>query len=465
MFLVGVSQLAVGLMNWLSALLVKPNALPRLDFSSGIAPECRTTVAVPTMLKSDEGIDQLIETLEIHFLANRDEYLHFALLTDFADASAEVMPGDDELLERARAGIERLNREHAPERGDRFFLFHRPRRWNHGEGVWMGYERKRGKLEDFNAVLRGGSRECFSGIVGDLAILPSIRYVITLDTDTHLPREAAWRMVGAMAHPLNRPVFDTARGIVTEGYGILQPRVSVSLAGARKSWFVRLWAGEVGMDPYTRQVSDVYQDLFGEGSFIGKGIYDVDAFRRAKEGRFPENTVLSHDLLEGCHVRSGLLSDVELYEGHPSRYNVDVARRHRWIRGDWQIIQWLLPRVSAAGGRRARNPLSALSRWKILDNLRRSLVPAAPFVLGLSVSGPVGRGAGSRLVDQPADRIQGSRTYSGPEVFSPPLGATALALFRDLCQREGKLAATRQRAGRARTQSRIAGTLWIGPGR
>lgn len=380
-FLLGASQLAVGLMNWLATLLVKPNALPRMDFSSGIAPDCRTIVAVPTMLKSGEGVDRLIETLEIHFLANQDEHLHFSLLTDFADAPNEFMPGDDDLLERARAGIKMLNQKHAPERADRFFLFHRPRRWNDGEGVWMGFERKRGKLADFNAILRGGSRECFSGIDGDLSLLSSIRYVITLDTDTHLPRDTAWKMVGAMAHPLNRPVFDTAHGIVTEGYGILQPRVGVSFSGARKSWFVRLAAGDVGMDPYTRQVSDVYQDLFGEGSFIGKGIYDVDAFQQATEGQFPENTVLSHDLLEGCHVRAGLLSDVELYEGHPSRYNVDVDRRRRWIRGDWQIVQWLLPRVCGTDGRRTRNPLSALSRWKIIDNLRRSFVPAALVLL------------------------------------------------------------------------------------
>ncbi|MGC9451354.1 MAG: GH36-type glycosyl hydrolase domain-containing protein [Oceanipulchritudo sp.] len=381
LFLLGASQLAVGLINWLSGLLVKPHALPRMDFSSGIAPDCRTMTAVPTMLKSSEGIDRLIETLEIHFLANRDPHLHFALLTDFADAPAEVMPGDDDLLAQAQAGIELLNQRHAPESGGRFFLFHRPRLWNDGEGVWMGFERKRGKLADFNAVLRSGSRHHFSAIVGDLAILPSIRYVITLDTDTHMPRDAAWKMVGAMAHPLNRPVLDGVRGIVTAGYGILQPRLSVSLAGARRSWFVRLYTGEVGLDPYTRQVSDVYQDLFGEGSFIGKGIYDVDAFRLATRGRFPQNTVLSHDLLEGCHVRSGLLSDVELYEGHPARYNVDVDRRHRWVRGDWQILQWLMPRVAAADGRRMQNPLSALSRWKILDNLRRSLVPPALVLL------------------------------------------------------------------------------------
>ncbi|HYW80646.1 MAG TPA: cyclic beta 1-2 glucan synthetase, partial [Thermoguttaceae bacterium] len=376
-FLICASQLAVALMNWLSTLLMKPRLLPRLDYSSGIAPNCRTMVVVPTMLTSLSDADRLIERLEIHHLANRDQHLHFALLTDFRDAPEAVLPEDQGLLQRARAGVEMLNRKYPSENHTRFFLFHRPRRWNVGEGLWMGYERKRGKLMEFNARLRGGSRGCFSEIVGETAILPAIKYVITLDTDTQLPRDAARRLVGTMAHPLNRPEFDALRGIVAEGYSIMQPRVGVSLPSARRSWFVRLFAGDTGIDPYTREVSDVYQDVFQEGSFIGKGVYDVDAFQRAIAGRFPENTVLSHDLLEACHARSALVSDVEFYEEHPSRYNVDVDRRHRWIRGDWQITQWLLPRVPGSDARRMANPLSGLSRWKIFDNLRRSLVPVA----------------------------------------------------------------------------------------
>ena len=380
-FFLCASQLAVALMNWLSMLLIKPRRLPRLDTSSGITSEGRTMVVVPTMLTSLAGVDRLLETLEIHHLANRDPHLHFALLTDFRDAPEETLPGDPALVERVRAGVDWLNAKYAPERQDRFFWFHRPRRWNPGEGVWMGYERKRGKLMEFNAFLRGGSGDCFCEIVGATALLPGIKYVITLDTDTQLPRDAARQLVGAMGHPLNRPEFDPARGIVVEGYSILQPRVGVSLPSARRSWFVRLFAGDAGIDPYTREVSDVYQDLFQEGSFIGKGIYDVDAFQRAMNGRFPENTVLSHDLLEACHARSALVSDVELYEEHPSRYNVDIDRRHRWIRGDWQITQWLLPRVPGSDARRIANPLSVLSRWKIVDNLRRSLVPAALLLL------------------------------------------------------------------------------------
>ncbi|HEX5338864.1 MAG TPA: glucoamylase family protein [Gallionella sp.] len=371
------SQLAVALMNWLSTLLVKPCLLPRLDFSSGITPACRTMVVVPTMLTNPDGVDRLIETLEIHHLANRDPYLHFALLTDYLDATEEIMPGDQALLQRAQAGIEMLNRKYPSGKKALFFLLHRPRRWNAAEDVWMGYERKRGKLMEFNALLRGGSRECFSGIVGDMAVLSSIKYVITLDTDTQLPREAARQLAGTMAHPLNHPVFDAKRGIVTTGYSILQPRVGVSLPSARRSWFVRIFASDAGIDPYTREVSDVYQDVFQEGSYIGKGIYDVDAFERAMHGRFPENTILSHDLLEACHARSALVSDVEFFEEYPSRYNVDVDRRRRWIRGDWQITQWLLPRVPGSDASRIANPLSVLSQWKILDNLRRSLVPVA----------------------------------------------------------------------------------------
>ncbi|MDP1635024.1 MAG: cyclic beta 1-2 glucan synthetase, partial [Gallionellaceae bacterium] len=371
------SQLAVALMNWLSTLLVKPCLLPRLDYSSGITPAYRTMVVVPTMLTNPAGVDSLIEALEIHHLANRDQRLHFALLTDFQDAVEEIMPGDQALQQRAQAGVEMLNRKYPAGNNSLFFLLHRPRRWNAAEGIWMGYERKRGKLMEFNALLRGASRECFSGIVGDTAVLSSIKYVITLDTDTQLPRDAARQLVGTMAHPLNHPVFDAIRGIVTTGYSILQPRVGVSLPSARRSWFVRLFASDAGIDPYTREVSDVYQDVFQEGSYIGKGIYDVDAFQRAMQGRFPENTILSHDLLEACHARSALVSDVEFFEAYPSRYNVDIDRRHRWIRGDWQITQWLLPRVPGSDAGRIANPLSVLSQWKILDNLRRSLVPVA----------------------------------------------------------------------------------------
>ena len=379
------SHLAVAIVNWLATLLVAPRPLPRMDFSGGIPPEFRTLAVVPSFLVTPRSIENLAAALEVRFLANRDANLCFGLLTDFRDASEETLPEDEPLLRQAARRIEDLNEKYRNEypdtTGDIFFLFHRPRRWNPQEKTWMGYERKRGKLADLNSLLRGGPHGLFSLIVGGTATLPGVKYVITLDTDTELPRDSARQLVGAMAHPLNRPRYDDRLQRICEGYAILQPRMGVSLPGTNRSRYARLFGSEPGIDPYTRAVSDVYQDLFGEGSFIGKGIYDVEAFERALTGRFPENAILSHDLLEGCYARSALLSDVQLYEEYPSRYQADVSRRHRWMRGDWQIVRWLLPRVPAPGARSQPNPLSALSRWKIFDNLRRSLVPPALTVL------------------------------------------------------------------------------------
>ena len=384
------SHLAIALVNWLATLLAVPRPLPRLDFAKGIPAECRTLVVVPTLLTSTQNIDELVEALEVRFLANQDPNLHFALLTDFRDAHEETLPADEPLLLLAKNRIDELNQKYLTTQGDAFFLFHRPRRWNPQEQLWMGYERKRGKLGDLNALLRGSGQDNFSLIVGAIDPLFNVKYVITLDTDTQLPRDSARQFVGAIAHPLNRAHFDEKRQRVTEGYGILQPRVAVNLPGANRSRYARLFGSEPGIDPYTRAVSDVYQDLFGEGSFIGKGIYDVDAFEQSLKGRFPENRILSHDLLEGCYARSALLSDVQLYEDYPSRYDADVSRRHRWIRGDWQIASWLLSRVpgnhadTGSQPKRQGNPLTALSQWKIFDNQRRSLVPAALTLLLLS---------------------------------------------------------------------------------
>ncbi|MEI7968629.1 MAG: glucoamylase family protein [Betaproteobacteria bacterium] len=393
------SQPAVGLVNWMATLLVAPRVLPRMDFERGIPREARTLVVVPTMLTEDGDLDGLFEALEVRFLANRDPSLHFGLLTDFGDAGTEHCPGDAALIEAAVARVEALNRQYGadarPGDGVPFCLFHRARCWNSRERIWMGYERKRGKLAALNALLRPGGPPPLSGfshVIGDVDVLSQVRFVITLDTDTQLPRDAARQLIGAMSHPLNRPRYDPALGRITAGYGILQPRVSVALPGTNRSRYAQLQGGEAGIDPYTRAVSDVYQDLFGEGSFIGKGIYDVDAFEQALGGRLPENSILSHDLLEGCHARSGLVTDIQVVEAFPARYDVDVARRHRWIRGDWQLAGWLLPRVrcvsgptaTAPAGTRERNPLSALSQWKLIDNLRRSLVPVSTLSLLLA---------------------------------------------------------------------------------
>ncbi|HWP67799.1 MAG TPA: cyclic beta 1-2 glucan synthetase, partial [Rectinemataceae bacterium] len=340
--------LSIALVNWIVMIFTAPHILPRMDFAGGIPPESRTLVVVPAMLSSTRHIERLVEALEVRLLANRDDNLLFGLLTDFPDAGQQTLPLDGELVRYARQKIEELNDAYRSPLCEPFFLFHRGRKWNSREEIWMGYERKRGKLADLNALLRGGAADQFDLVVGRIEQLPSVKYVITLDSDTGLPRDSAWQLAGTMAHPLNRPLYDEARGRIVEGYGILQPRVAVSLPGASRSRFARMNNSEPGIDPYTRTVSDVYQDLFGEGSFIGKGIYDVDAFEKVLKGRFPENRILSHDLVEGCYARSGLVSDVQLFEESPSSYLVDVERRRRWIRGDWQVARWLLRFVPAA---------------------------------------------------------------------------------------------------------------------
>jgi cyclic beta-1,2-glucan synthetase len=341
-------------------------------------------VVIPTMLASEHGVQTLLEHLEVVAIGNIDPHIHFAILSDFLDAPEPAMPDDEILLATARRGIEALNARFGDDRGPRFFLFHRDRLWNPRERAWMGWERTRGKLEEFNRLLRGATDTSFSTKVGLLEILPAIRYCITLDSDTQLPRHAARELVGIIAHPLNRPVVDPVLKLVVEGYGILQPRVSVTMASAAGSLFARTYAGHTGVDPYTTAVSDVYQDLFGEGIYTGKGLYDVDAFMASLEGRVPENALLSHDLFEGVHARTALVTDVEVVDDYPSSVLAHARRQHRWVRGDWQILWWLFPYVPTRGGIQ-RNRLPLISRWKILDNLRRSLV--APALVALFLLG------------------------------------------------------------------------------
>ncbi len=375
--LICASHLALALTNWWATLWIKPKPLPRMDFSLGIPTEHLTMVAVPTLLANPMQVEKLIEELEVRFLANRDPNLLFALVTDFRDAPSQTMPTDYALLQLAQGGIEELNKKYKRVSNDTFFLFHRPRAWNAKDKIWMGYERKRGKLSALNHLLRGKGKDSFSLIVGEEAVYTFVKYIITLDTDTQLPRDAAWKLIGLMAHPLNHAVYDEEKKRVVEGYSIIQPRLAISLHGATRSGYSRLHENDAGIDPYTRITSDVYQDVFGEGSFIGKGIYEIDSFEKALDNRFPENRILSHDLLEGCYARCGFASDVQFYEDYPSRYEMDMSRRHRWIRGDWQIGSWFLPYVGGADNRLTKNSISALSRWKIFDNLRRSFVPIA----------------------------------------------------------------------------------------
>jgi len=379
------SQLAISLVNLGVSFLVKPQPLPRMDFTKGIPSSLSTLVVVPTMLVSASGIESLIEALEVRFLGNRDDHLYFALLTDFNDAKEEHMPDDAALVALASAKIAELNKKYSEIKDDIFFLFHRPRQWNANEKVWMGKERKRGKLTDLNNLLRTKNTSCFSTIVGSTDNLRNIKYVITLDSDTQLPLESAQQYVGTMAHPLNRPLVDESKQLVIEGYGILQPRIAETIPSKGPTRYVWLMGSELGIDPYTRTVSDIYQDVFCEGSFIGKGIYDVDIFEQILEKRLPDNQILSHDLIEGCYIRSGFLSDVPLYEHSPGSYLADAKRRMRWIRGDWQIAGWICGRVLNADKKRVKNPLTLLSRYKLFDNLRRSFLPIALMLLmGLS---------------------------------------------------------------------------------
>ncbi|MFA5117413.1 MAG: glucoamylase family protein [Candidatus Omnitrophota bacterium] len=378
------SQTAVSLVNWFSMMLVRPQNLPRMDFSEGIPAYAHTLAVVPCMIRDARTIDSLLEGLEVRYLANIDANTDFALLTDFCDAQQETMAEDEALLAQVINGIEQLNYKYRRQKDQVFSLFHRPRLWNEREKVWMGYERKRGKLGDLNAFLRGKGEGRFSVIIGNLQRLHEVKYVITLDADTRMSRNAARDLVGVIAHPLNRPVYDEKKQRVISGYGILQPRVESSYPGENPSLFVRIFGGDTGIDPYTKAVSDVYQDFFFEGSFIGKGLYDVAAFERSMEGRFPENRILSHDLLEGCYARSGLVTDIQFYEGYPPGYLNDSRRRHRWVCGDWQISPWLFSSVPGANGSKVKNPISWLSQWKIADNLRRSLVPLSTVILLLS---------------------------------------------------------------------------------
>ncbi len=377
------SQAAIQLTNYLITLLLEPKILPKLDLSEGIPGDCVTFVAVPSLLLDQAQVHRLIDDLEVRFLGNHDRNIHFALLTDLPDSRSEPRE-DDPLVDLCAELISGLNEKYKDRGMGSFLLFHRHRVYNPREEAWMGWERKRGKLMDLNRLLRN-QYDSFPIKVGNLSILPQVRFVITLDSDTELPRGSAHRMVGAMAHPLNRAIIDLERNIVVAGHGILQPRVGVSVQSTARSRLANIYSGETGFDIYTRAVSDVYQDLYGEGIFAGKGIYEVDTVRQVLDRRFPRNALLSHDLIEGAYARAGLASDIEVIESYPSHYSAYNRRKHRWLRGDWQIAGWLLPRVPDESGRRVPNPISIAAQWKILDNLRRSLVEPATlllFVLG-----------------------------------------------------------------------------------
>ncbi len=404
--LVPLLTIATSMVNWLITLLIRPRILPKLDFKDEIPDPFQTLVVIPTMITSREKIDSLVNQLELHYLRNPEPGLLFALLTDLRDAESESLPEDEDLVQYSISAIENLNIKYKCVSSDNdikgasgddhlkgahqdgvnlFYIFHRKRLWNPSEGRWMGWERKRGKLHELNLLLRGGTNLSFinlkDGINAGGDALQRVRFVITLDTDTILPSGAACRLVGTLAHPLNRAVFNDTTGRVVSGYTVLQPRMEIHPKSANHSWFTRFFAGDAGLDLYTLAVSDAYHDLFGEGIYVGKGIYDVDTFERSIEKHIPENTVLSHDLLEGLMGRTGLVTDITMIENFPLNYFIQAMRNRRWIRGDWQLLPWLL-RLNKQG-----QAFSAIDRWKIFDNLRRSMLEPALlliFILGLS---------------------------------------------------------------------------------
>jgi cyclic beta-1,2-glucan synthetase len=376
------SQAAADFMNNLVTFLVPPRVLPKMDFSEGIPDDCVTMVAVPSLLMDEAQVHDLVLDLEIRFLANRDRNLYFALLTDSPDSDLRE-DHHDSLVGLCARLIEGLNSRYGSEGRSPAFLFHRQRTYNASEGRWMGWERKRGKLLDLNRLLRGVF-DAFPTKVGDLSVLPDVRYVITLDSDTRLPRDSAARMIGAIAHPLNQAVVNPGTHMVEEGYGILQPRIGISVQSASRSRLAALYSGQTGFDIYTRAFSEVYQDLFGEGIFTGKGIYEVDTLRDVLESRFPENALLSHDLIEGAYARTALVTDIEVIDDYPSHFSAYSRRKHRWVRGDWQIMRWIQARVPDFYARMIPNVITFISQWKILDNLRRSLLEPAFLLLLLS---------------------------------------------------------------------------------
>lgn len=384
--LIPASDIAVSSVNWILVHIKLPAFLPKLELQQGIPAEASAIVVIPTLVTKDSTAAKLLLNLEEYYLANREENLYFALLGDFKDHSEEKAIGDQEIIAAASKAVRELNIKYGNGR-DKFFFFHRKRVFNKAQNRWMAWERKRGALYEFNELLLGNKPESFLHIEGDISVLNDVKYVITIDADTKLSIETARKLLGTMIHPLNRAVVDNEKGIVTEGYGLLQPRISVDIISANASRFSRVFAGQGGIDIYTNAVSDIYQDYFEEGIFTGKGIYELAVFQGILRNAIPENTVLSHDLIEGAHVRTGLVTDIELIDGYPSSYNAHSMRQHRWVRGDWQLLPWLFKPVRNAKGEVVKNPLSLINRWKILDNMRRSLVaPSEALLLLLSLS-------------------------------------------------------------------------------
>ncbi|MFZ3129573.1 MAG: glucoamylase family protein, partial [Desulfosporosinus sp.] len=382
------SEWAITLLHWLINHTLKTQTLPCLEYAAGVPLEALTMVVIPTIWSNPQDVEKMCQRLEVQFLANRDPNIHFAILGDFQDAQQEEMIEDQQILNVARSLVERLNEQYSATAGSAFYLFHRKRLWNPQEGAWMGWERKRGKLMEFNSLLRGNQATSYNVIVGDMHTLGKVRYVLTIDADTIIPRESAKRLIGIIAHPLNSPVLNEEQNKVVEGFGLLQPRITVSHVSTENSRLAHLMAGEPGIDPYSFAISDPYQDFFGHAIFTGKGIYDVEVFDQVLRGRIPENAVLSHDLLEGGFLRAGLVSNVELVDDYPATYLSYLKRQQRWVRGDWQLLRWLMPFVRSPEGKWVRSGLPLITRFQMSDNLRRSVLSTVLLMvlfLGLTV--------------------------------------------------------------------------------
>lgn len=359
-----VLTISINLFNYFYSKKYKPSILPKMDFKEGIPEDCATFVVIPTLLPNEERVEELMKNLEVYYLSNRDENIYFGIIGDFKDGEEKSTKEDGKIISKGLEWTKKLNEKY---NGNRFYYFHRERTYSKTQEKWMGWERKRGALVEFNDLL-SGEETSFNIISGDLSKLKGkIKYIITLDADTILPIDEGKKLIGTISHPLNRAVIDDKKNIVVEGYGIIQPRIIMDMESSNKSLFTRIFAGSGGIDPYSTAVSDIYQDLFGEGIFTGKGIYDLQVFQNVLKENIPENTVLSHDLLEGSYIRVGLATDIKLVDGYPEKYSSYIMRQHRWTRGDWQLIKWLY-------GSYSKN-INSLSKWKILDNMRRSLLP------------------------------------------------------------------------------------------
>lgn len=368
-----ISEAVIKIMQYILSKVVKPKMIPKMDFSKGIPVEASTMVIVPTILKNKETVQELLEKLEVYYLANQSENLFFTLLGDCTTSSKEKEEVDQEIIEAGKVGIQQLNQKY-PSAQPIFNFVYRKRIWNSKENAFLGWERKRGLITEFNEFLLGKKENTFCYNSFEENNLPKITYIITLDSDTNLVLDSAKELIGAMAHVLNIPTIDEKRNIVVEGHGLLQPRIGIDIDSSRKTLFTKIYAGMGGTDAYSNAISDIYQDNFEEGTFTGKGIYNLQVFHQVLENAIPENTVLSHDLLEGIYTRCGLVTDVILLDSYPTKFNSYITRASRWIRGDWQIIGWLRKKITDKKGNQIKNPIGELGKFKILDNLRRSLL-------------------------------------------------------------------------------------------